>query len=82
MKLTLEEFFNIIDNEPDNYVVRLAYKYCWEEDYIISNEILEFEGDTYKYVWLNDWDEGFDFVYVLGYIKISDVIVPDNGGAL
>lgn len=82
MRLSLDKFFDIIGNEPDDYVVRLAYRYHWEEDYTISNEILEFEGDTYSYVWLNDWNEEFDFVYVIGFIKVSDVIVPKWKGVL
>lgn len=81
MRLKLNDFFEIVVNEPSDYVVRLAYRYCWEEDYTISNEILELE-DTYEYTWLNDWDEGYDFVYVVGFIKVSDVIVPEWKGVL
>ena len=77
MRLKLNEFFEMIENEQENYIVRLGYKYCWEEDFTVSNELLEWEYDTRDYVWLNDWYEGQDFVYVIGFIKVSDVDVPE-----
>ena len=77
MLLTLNRFFEKIENEPDDYVVKLAYKYNWEKDYTISNEIIEWEYSSSDYVWLNDWNEGYDFIYVVGFIKVSDVIVPE-----
>lgn len=75
MKLSLDEFFDIIKEEQEDYVVKLAYKYHWEEDYTISNELLEWDSEDY--VWVNDWNEGQDFVYVIGFIKVSDVNVPE-----
>ena len=77
MGLTKHEFFNLIKDEHEKYIVRLAYKYDWEKEYDISNEILEWDDSFNNYVWLNDWNEGQSDVYVLGFIKVSDVIVPD-----
>lgn len=75
--MSLDEFFNLIEGECENYIVKLAYKYDWEKQYTISNELLEWDYPSLDYVWLNDWDEGQSEIYVLGFIKISDVIVPD-----
>lgn len=76
--LSLEQFFKRLDNEPrQDYIVRLAYKYDWEDKYIIDNELLEYDGCHDDYVWLNDWDEGQQDVKVLGYISIYDVDVPE-----
>jgi len=58
-------------------LVRLKMKYAWEKEYTYSNEILDFEID--HYVWLNDWDEGQDEVYIVGFIPIADVEVREYG---
>lgn len=42
------------------------------------NEILEREPDLAVYEWLNDWNEGYDEVEVLGYIANADVEVPND----
>lgn len=76
MGLSKDEFFNLIKDEYETYIVRLAYKYDFEVVYNISNEILEWDDSLHSYVWLNDWDEGQTDVYILGFIKVSDVIVP------
>lgn len=76
--LNLEQFFKRLDREPRNdYIVRLAYKYNWEKEYTVSNEILEYDGEHDYYIWLNDWDEGQQDVKVLGYICIDEVDVPE-----
>ena len=77
MRLRLYEFFDMIKNEQENYIVKLAYRYCWEEDFTISNELLEWDSSDEDYIWLHDWNEGQDFVYVVGFIKVSDVDVPE-----
>lgn len=82
MRLKLNDFFEIIKQVPDDYIVKLAYRYHWEEDYTISNELLEYDYSTDSYVWVNDWNEGQHFVYVIGFIKVSDVIVPEWKGVL
>lgn len=72
MKISLDEFFKIIENKQEDYIVKLAYKHNWEKDYHISNEVLEYDYSDNDYIWLNDWNEGETDIYVLGYIKISD----------
>ena len=76
-KMSLDEFFNLIKDECTDYIVKLAYKYDWEKGYTISNELLEWDYSMNDYIWEHDWDEGQDDVFVLGFIKVSDVIVPD-----
>lgn len=76
MGLREHEFFNLIKDEHETYIVRLAYKYDFEVVYDISNEILEWDDSLHNYVWMNDWNEGQTDVYILGFIKVSDVIVP------
>lgn len=75
--MTLIDFFKFLGNKPiDDYIVKLRYKYSWEDDWNYSNEILECTFDSNVYTWHNDWNEGYDEVEVLGYISIANVDVP------
>ena len=73
--ITLDEFFKQIDNMPERgtLIVRLKYKYEWEKNYEIQNEILEWDGTLSEYVWLNDWDEGQTDVIVLNYEFLDNI---------
>ena len=74
--MTLDELFKILDKPTtvhQDYIVKLKYKYSFEERYTIDNEILEYDGHEGEYMWLNDWNEGQDDVEVLGYIAVQDV---------
>ena len=74
--MTLDELFKIL-NKPttihQDYIVKLKYRYSFEERYTIENQILEYDGSKDEYVWLDDWNEGQDDVEVLGYIAVQDV---------
>ncbi len=81
--ISLDEFFEILDKEPYKkpFIVKLAYKYDFENSFDVDNEILDV--DSYGYVWLNDWDEGqtsHGTVRVLGYVAVDDVEMPRIGG--
>lgn len=81
--ISLDEFFEILDKDPYKrpLIVRLAYKYDFENIFDVDNEILDV--DNYGYVWLNDWDEGqtsHGTVRVLGYVAVEDVKIPRIGG--
>ena len=78
--MLLNDFFKYLRDEEiiEDYIVRLRYKYSWEDDWNYSNEILEWEPDLTIYIWNVDWNEGYDDIEVLGYIAIADVEVPDN----
>lgn len=74
--MTLDELFEIL-NKPtiihQDYIVKLKYRYSFEERYTIENQILEYDGSENEYIWLDDWNEGQDDVEVLGYIAVQDV---------
>ena len=74
--MTLDELFEIL-NKPttthQDYIIKLKYRYSFEEKYTIENQILEYDGSENEYIWLDDWDEGQDDVEVLGYIAVQDV---------
>ena len=86
--MTLDEFFEMIDKWeyiPGDLIVRIGYKYAWEKFHHESNEILEYNGDKNEWMWLNDWDEGYDDVKFLGYVPVDDVPIetmwtPKKGG--
>ena len=72
--MTLKEFFKEIENQAiDTYIVTLKYKYEFEDNYTIENQILEYVSVGDEYVWQNDWYEGQTDVEVLGYMLLGDV---------
>lgn len=77
--MTLDEFFQKLKESNavhQDYIVKLKYKYDYEDKYTIRNEILEYDPDANllgDYIWLNDWNEGQTDVTVLGYIGVQDV---------
>ena len=73
--MTLEEFFKKLYSNMvyEDIIVRLKYKYNYEDEWTYSNEILEYDGNILGYCWLNDWDEGQQDVVVLGYIPVDEI---------
>lgn len=72
--MTTDDMFIELEDKPrDTVIVTLKYKYDFEENYTIENQILEYDAKDDTYVWLNDWYEGQTYVEVLGYIFLSDV---------
>lgn len=89
-ELTVSDFCEMLDlwDVPgtsciDVLIVEIKYKYDHETEWTIDNEILEpymghGDGDD-GWIWLNDWDEGQQQQYVLGWIALSDLeVVPDE----
>lgn len=85
--LTVSEFCEILDlwdvpgvNYIDVLIVKIKYRYDHETEWTIDNEILEpcqgYSDDGW--MWLNDWDEGQQQQFVLGWIALSDVEVVPN----
>jgi len=73
--MTLDELFEKLETEVyDDFLVRLKYKYDWEEQYDYSNVMLcaDGQGDWY---WSWDWNEGQTDVTVIGYVAIEDIPV-------
>lgn len=73
--MTLEEFINEINEKEyyTTYIVQLAYRYDWQTDYTISNEILEWEWELNDWLWQNDWNEGQKDVKVCNYVTLDEV---------
>ena len=79
MKLTLDKFFDEIKDVTEDLLVQLMYKYPHEVSWIVSTEILEYDGDHDDWIWNCDWDEGYSMtpkgVYVTAYVPVSEVNV-------
>lgn len=91
MILTLPEFIQYINEReyiPEIYIVRLEYKYVYEDKIHISNEILQYDPayrtgvkrpDTPWYTdlweWYTDWYMCVDpaSIKVIGFITLEDV---------
>lgn len=80
LSLTLEEFFEKINNEEafDTYVVLMWYKQGegWEPEEF--NIILEFDINLRAWVWDWDWDEGGE-AFILGYQRLDEIDVAGQG---
>ncbi len=79
----LDEFMAWLDRlfirQP--YIVRLAYKYKWQNEYEKSNEYLEWDWENDSYYWLNDWNEGHDEAYVLAFVAVADIFEGESDNA-
>lgn len=72
-----KEFYEYIETlEYGDYLVKIKYKYTFEQTYCLSNEILSIGPE--ECCWLNDWYEGQHDVYFLGMIKIDNIDIPEN----
>ena len=72
--MTINEMFDELENKMrDTYIVTLKFKYDFEKNYTIENQILEYDSVDDSYAWLNDWFEGQTYVEVLGYMILGDV---------
>lgn len=80
--MTVEQFEEKVlegDAAISYYIVRIRYKYSWQNFYTISNEIYYFDGEVGCFCWFNDWNEGQDIVEVVGYVADEDIIVEGVG---
>ena len=59
----------------DDYIVRVRYKYSFEEKWTYSNEYLEYDGPA-GWCWIYDWYEGQQDVEFLGFMAIEDIDIP------
>lgn len=82
--LSYDEFFDLIKTFPcQDYIVKIRYKYDWEKEWTVENEILEYYPSSIpidriddNYVWLNDWFEGQQWVEIMGFMPLDEVEVP------
>ena len=88
--MNLDAFFKMIDEReyiPDVYIVRLEYKFVYEDKITISNEILQYDpgylcNQDPKYpwyhelwLWYTDWYMCVDpaSIKVLNYMTLEEV---------
>lgn len=75
--LAVAEFEDMLIDETyaeyfvDVLIVRIKYKYDHEDHWTISNEIME--PSIGIWTWLNDWYEGQQQCFVLGWCSLSDI---------
>lgn len=78
--MTLKELFKIINDrtyKPAYYLVHLRERYSWDKDWTEYNVLLAWDWDMCGYVWDWDFNEGQEFVEVLGFIDTDEIKVPD-----
>lgn len=74
MQMTREAFHAYLCTLPyDDYIVRVKYKYLFEKEWKYQNVIYYFNADEYKYELIDDFYEGQEEVYILGFIGVSSI---------
>lgn len=79
--MTISEFINNYTEPYHDYIVRLAYRYKFENFFHVSNEVL-FTNEDNAHIWLNDWNEGYTNdgeVIVIDFIDIDEVFLRSRG---
>lgn len=78
--IDIDTFYDMLDDYQtygkyflESMIVKLKYKYDHDKEWTIENVVLEFDGNKFEYCWLNDWDEGQQQKFVIGWILLSDV---------
>ena len=73
----LEIFFKHLRQQPTrkNYIVRLAYKYNYERNFHFDNFFLMWDPRLDDWVWLDDWNEGQEYVFVVACVALEHVFV-------
>lgn len=71
--IPLDDFLKTIERRfiRESYIVHLKYRYKHELNFTHSVEVLENENG--EFIWLNDWDEGQEEVYVVNAVPLADV---------
>lgn len=71
--MSLDKFIEQLDTQMDygEYIVRLKYKYSFEDKYTYSTEMLYNGVDDI--IWMNDWYEGQQEVKVISYIYVQNL---------
>lgn len=80
--MKLEDFIKIWDTlTPTDKIVYLREKYEFESDYRYYNVMLYYEPEKNpqgSFIWSWDFDEGEEYIEILGCIDVDDVQVPSN----
>lgn len=73
--MPIEKFFRMLDSQVivSDYIVRVKYKYSYENEYTYSNEYIEYDHRCNAYIFLNDWNEGQHDCYVVAWVRLEDV---------
>lgn len=81
--ISLDDFYQQInEGEACDYIVRIRLKYNHEKEAREINQILLFEPGNLPsgndFVWLNDWDEGEEYIEIVGYLKVPEIEIPER----
>ena len=72
--MDLTELYRKLRLEPyTDYIVRIRYRYLFEDKWTYDNSILTYDIETDTFTWLDDWNEGQEDVEVLGYCPVSEL---------
>lgn len=78
LKMKLEDFEERVQRSPFvTYVVEIMLKYNHEDEYRTTTEVYDKENsdDIESWVWLNDWYEGEDEIWIIGASPLNKIDV-------
>lgn len=77
--MTEEAFNKLLKTMPKtDYIVKIESRFTGEDKLYIENEVLEYDYNTDDFIWSYDWNEGQEYINIVGCIAIEDIIIPDN----
>lgn len=67
-----------------NYVVEMITKHSFDEDWYYHRELLSVSYSYFganagnkDYCWMNDWDEGQQYVKIQAIIEVNDILTSE-----
>ena len=76
--MDFNKFIDLLETLPKcDKVVRIRYKWFEGDVWDYENELLLYNGNIDDYEWENDWDEGQQFVEVVGCLALDLVQIPE-----
>ena len=77
--MTEDAFSKLLKTMPKtDYIVKIESRFKSEDKLYIENEVLEYSAIIDDFIWSYDWNEGQEYINIVGCIAIEDIIVPDN----
>ena len=76
--MNMDKFIELLKHLPiSDKIVRIRYKWSAGDDWMYDNEFLCYNGNMDCYEWENDWDEGQEYVEVVGFLALDQVQIPE-----
>ena len=77
--MTEKAFYKLLKTLPrTDYLVKIESRFNGDTKLYIENELLEYHSVIDSFIWSYDWNEGQEYINIVGFIALEDIKVPDN----